>query len=161
MHLSFESMVVTSALGLQVSLMYIHHDTSLKSILKDDSISSTYRVRIRSCSGKGARLWLITRPFIRSFCITHSTFTSTLRFHLNLIQLSASSFLTCECGHELDAFDTHLVHCPFGNQRITTHDVATLTLGLQPRQGLVKVRAKNEAWESHFMLSGVWESVSE
>jgi hypothetical protein len=30
--------------------------------------------------------------------------------------------------------------------------VATLTLGLQPRQGLAKVQAKSEAWESHFML---------
>jgi hypothetical protein len=25
-------------------------------------------------------------------------------------------------------------------------------LGLQPRQGLARVRAKREAWESHFML---------
>ncbi len=40
-------------------------------------------------------------------------------------------------------------------------DVATLTLGSRPRQGLVKVRAKNEAQESHFMLSGVWENVRE
>jgi hypothetical protein len=31
--------------------------------------------------------------------------------------------------------------------RIT--NVATLTLGLRPRQGLTKVRAKNEVWESH------------
>jgi hypothetical protein len=39
--------------------------------------------------------------------------------------------------------------------------VATLALGLQPRQGLVKVQAKNVAWESHFMFLGVWESVKE
>ncbi len=39
--------------------------------------------------------------------------------------------------------------------------VATLALGLWPRQGLAKVRAKNEAQESHFMLSRVWESVKE
>ncbi len=35
--------------------------------------------------------------------------------------------------------------------------VTTLALGSQPRQGHVKVRAKKEAWESHFMLPGVWE----
>jgi len=39
--------------------------------------------------------------------------------------------------------------------------VAPLTLGLRSKQGLVKVRAKIEAWESHFMLSRVWESVRE
>jgi len=37
--------------------------------------------------------------------------------------------------------------------------VAILALGSRPRQGLTKVRAKNEAWESHFMLLGVQESV--
>jgi curli biogenesis system outer membrane secretion channel CsgG len=34
-------------------------------------------------------------------------------------------------------------------------NVATLTLGSGPRQGLAKVRTKNEARESHFMLSKV------
>jgi hypothetical protein len=34
-------------------------------------------------------------------------------------------------------------------------NVATLALGLQPKQGLAKVRAKSEARESHFMLMGV------
>jgi hypothetical protein len=41
------------------------------------------------------------------------------------------------------------------------NNVATLASSLQPRQRLVKVRAKSEAWESHFMLSGVWENVKE
>jgi len=39
--------------------------------------------------------------------------------------------------------------------------VVILALGLQPRQRLVKVRAKSEARESHFMLPKVWESVRE
>ncbi len=33
--------------------------------------------------------------------------------------------------------------------------VVTLILGSQPRQGLVKMRAKKEAQEPHFMLLGV------
>jgi len=33
--------------------------------------------------------------------------------------------------------------------------VATLALGSRPKQGLTKVRAKNEAQESHFMLPRV------
>jgi hypothetical protein len=33
--------------------------------------------------------------------------------------------------------------------------VATLGLGSRPGQGFTKVRAKNEAWESHFMLPGM------
>jgi hypothetical protein len=39
--------------------------------------------------------------------------------------------------------------------------VATLALGSQPRQGFAKVRAKYEAWESHFMFPGVQKSVRE
>ncbi len=39
--------------------------------------------------------------------------------------------------------------------------VVTLALGLRPRQGLTKVRAKREAWESHLMLPGVQKSVRE
>jgi len=39
--------------------------------------------------------------------------------------------------------------------------VATLALGLQPRQGLTKARAKREAWESRFMLPKVQENVRE
>jgi hypothetical protein len=39
--------------------------------------------------------------------------------------------------------------------------VTTLELGLQPKQGLAKVQAKNEAQESHFMFLGAWESVRE
>jgi hypothetical protein len=38
---------------------------------------------------------------------------------------------------------------------------ATLALGSQPRQGFVKVWAKYEARESHFMLLGMQESVRE
>jgi hypothetical protein len=36
-----------------------------------------------------------------------------------------------------------------------TNIIATLTLGSWLRQGLAKVQAKNEAWESHFMLTWV------
>ncbi len=39
-----------------------------------------------------------------------------------MIQFSTFSFLTCECGHGLDAFGTHLAGCLFRGQRITTHD---------------------------------------
>jgi hypothetical protein len=35
---------------------------------------------------------------------------------------------------------------------VGVHFVATLALGLWPKQRFAKVRAKNEAWESHFML---------
>jgi hypothetical protein len=94
--------------------MNVHHDTSL-SILKDDSISSTSKTRIPPYSCKGPRLWLVVRPFICSFCIVCSTFTSVLCFRLNLIQPSPFSLFTCECGHGLDAFNTHLACCPFGD----------------------------------------------
>jgi hypothetical protein len=102
--------------------MDIHHDTSLRSILKDNSISSTSKPRIRSCSGKGVGLWLIIRSSISSFHIAHFTFTLALHFRLGLIQPLKSNFFACECGHELDAFGTHLACYPFGGQQIATHD---------------------------------------
>jgi hypothetical protein len=103
--------------------MDFHHDTSLGSILEDDSISSTSRTCIRFCLGERASLWLVGKPSIYSFHIAHSTFTSTLCFRLSLIQPSASNILMCECGHGLDAFGMHLVCCSFGGLQIATHDV--------------------------------------
>jgi hypothetical protein len=103
-------------------LMDFHHDTSLRFILEDDSISLASRTRICSYSGKGTRLWLVARPSICLFHISHFTFTSMLRFCFNLIQLSTFSFLTCEYGHGLNTFGVHLVHCAFRGQQITTHD---------------------------------------
>ncbi len=85
MHPSFESLVITGTLGLQASLMEIHHNTSVRFILEDNSIPSTSRAHIHSCSGKEVGLWLVVRPSIRSFRIAHFTFTSTLRFCFGLI----------------------------------------------------------------------------
>jgi hypothetical protein len=114
MHPFFESLVVTGAPGLQAFLMDIHHETSFRSILEDESISLASRSHICSCSSKGVGLWLVTRPSIHSFRIAHCTLTSMLHFRLNLIQPLASSLLTCKCGHELDASSMHLVRCSFG-----------------------------------------------
>jgi hypothetical protein len=102
--------------------MDIHQDTSLKSILENESISLTFKTHIHFCLRKGTRLWLVVRPSIHSFHIAHSIFTSTLCFRFSFIQPSVSSLFTCECGHRLDASNTHLVHCPFGGQWIATHD---------------------------------------
>jgi hypothetical protein len=43
----------------------------------------------------------------------------------------------------------------------TRQYVITLALGSWPKQGLARVRAKKEAWESHLMFMGVYESVRE
>jgi hypothetical protein len=71
---------------------------------------------------KGAGLWLIARPPIRLFHITHFTFTSTLHFCFGLIQPSTFSLFMCECGHGLDAFGMHLACCMFRGQWIATHE---------------------------------------
>jgi hypothetical protein len=52
MHLSFKSLAIIDVLGLYAYLMDIHHDTSFRSILEDDYISSTFRARIHYCSGE-------------------------------------------------------------------------------------------------------------
>jgi hypothetical protein len=82
--------------------MDIHHNTSSKFILEDGSISLASKACIHSCSGKGVGLWLVVRPSICSFCITHFIFTSTLCFHLGLIQPLIFSFLTCECDQKVE-----------------------------------------------------------
>jgi hypothetical protein len=79
-HLLKKSLAVISIASLHAFLMDIHHDTSLRFILKDDSIFSASKVHIHSYLNKGARPWLVVRPFIHSFCITHSIFISTLCF---------------------------------------------------------------------------------
>jgi hypothetical protein len=103
-------------------LMDFHHDTSLRSILKDDSISSTSKAHICSCSSKGAKLWLVVRSSMHSFHIAHSIFILALHFHLNFIQPLTYSLLMCECAHKLNTFSTHLSHYPFGGQWIITHN---------------------------------------
>jgi hypothetical protein len=85
MHPSFESLAMIGAPSLRVYFMDIHHDTFIKSILEDDSIYSASKACIHSCSGKGVGLWLVVKPFIYSFCITHFTFTLTLLFYFGLI----------------------------------------------------------------------------
>jgi hypothetical protein len=102
--------------------MDIHHDTSFKFILKDDSISSTFRTYICFCSGKRVGLYLIVRPSIHLFCIAHFTFTSMMHFCLGLIQPLTFNLFMCECGQRLNTSRMHLAHCLFGGQRITTHD---------------------------------------
>jgi hypothetical protein len=122
MHPSFENLAIFDTPSLHASLMDIHHNTSLRSILEDDYISSTFKTHIPFCLSKGVGLWLVVKPFIYSFCITHFIFSSMLHFCFSLIQPSASNLFTYECGHELDASGMHLTHCLFGGQQIATHD---------------------------------------
>jgi hypothetical protein len=44
---------------------------------------------------------------------------------------------------------------------IKSLDVATLTLGLWPKQGLARGRDKRDTWEAHLILPGVQENVRE
>jgi hypothetical protein len=97
------------------------NDCKMIPILEDDSISSTFRAHIHFCLGKGTGLWLMVKPSIYSFHIAHSTFTLELCCHFGLIQPSTFNLFTCECGHGLNTYGTH-VKCPFRGQRITTHD---------------------------------------
>jgi hypothetical protein len=66
---------------------------------------------------------------------------------------------TLKVGVHLGVIRLHPLHSPpfvkvcFIPKHIL--DVVTLTLDSWPKQGLVKVRAKSEAWESHFMPPGV------
>jgi hypothetical protein len=54
------------------------------------SIPLAFKARIRFCLGKGARLWLIVKPFICSFHIVHFIFILTLHIYFSLTQPSTS-----------------------------------------------------------------------
>jgi len=56
MHLFFKGLAITNAPSLHASLMDIHHDTSFRSILKYDFISSSSKACICFYLGKGVGL---------------------------------------------------------------------------------------------------------
>jgi hypothetical protein len=84
MHPFFKSLDVIGTLGLCAYLMNIHHNSSLRSMLEDDSIFSTHKVCICFCLAEGVGLRLFTKPFICLFRSAHFIFTSTLHFHFGL-----------------------------------------------------------------------------
>jgi len=84
----------------------------------------------------------------------HSTFTLALCFHFGLIQPSTFSFFMCECGHELDAFNMHLLHYLFGDQWIVTHDAfQDVMYVLAPKSGNFVWR---EWWYSLTLKISLW-----
>ncbi|KAG6556889.1 hypothetical protein Mapa_001469 [Marchantia paleacea] len=58
-----------------------------------------------------------------------------MRFRLGLVHPSTSSLLTCECGITLDAAGVHMTRCPFGGQRIATHDAIRDVVFAMAREG--------------------------
>jgi len=95
--------------------MDFHHDTSFRSILEDNPFLQHLKLAFVLVRTRGHDYgWLVIRPSIHPFCITHFTFTLVLRFHFGLIQPSTFNLLICEGGHGLDTFDMYLIHCPFG-----------------------------------------------
>jgi hypothetical protein len=69
---------------------------------------------------------------------------------------------TIETGVGASGFGEGKAKWKFGNSSVfVAQNVATLALGSWPMQGLTKVEAKYEAWESHFMFPGMQESVRE
>jgi hypothetical protein len=75
----FESLIIIGAPILQASLMDLHHDTSLRFILEDDSISFISTAHIHFRLSKGAGLWLNVKPSI------YSSFTLVMHFCFGLI----------------------------------------------------------------------------
>jgi hypothetical protein len=79
-------------------------------------------------------------------------------FPINLLHfLNSWVIYTREKKNTINWAKTHTIKF----LEVVTKNVAILTLGSRPKQGLAKVWAKSEAQESHFMLLGVWKSVGE
>jgi hypothetical protein len=56
----------------------------------------------------------------------------------------------------MNTYNLHMIKTHFDFYHfLVVFVVTTLALGLRPKQGLTKVRAKIEAQESHFILPGV------
>jgi hypothetical protein len=106
MHPSTESLVVIGAPNLHASLMDIHHDTSLRSILEADSISLASRTCICSCSSRGQGYgWLLGHLFVR-FAL-HTLFSPQ---HCIFVSVWFSlRYLIIPCV-SVDTSWTHLAH---------------------------------------------------
>jgi hypothetical protein len=83
-----------------------------------------------------------------------------LCFHNNEKYHVKFSWWSNFCKFSIDKNENVILHLRIAHSSclwLESTNVATLALGSRPKQGLTKVRAKNEAHESHFMLSGVGE----
>jgi hypothetical protein len=101
--------------------MDIHHDTSFRSVLEDDSFLMLLEPTFAFVGAKGGAMvdyWAIY------MYVPHRTlyFHINNNFCLSLIQPSKSSLFMCECGHGSNASGTHLTCCPFKGQQIATHN---------------------------------------
>jgi hypothetical protein len=68
--------------------------------------------------------------------------------HINVVRLDIGF-------HVLHSIQLWQIPLSFIHHNLVIVHVATLALGSRPRKGLTKVRAKNEARESYFMLLGM------
>ncbi len=99
--------------------------------------------------------------FLGRHCQDSVEMKLTLLFSLFLLFLGHMAKFWQKRSLSSPLFFFFLVFFSFGRKSAPLPSVATLTLGSWPKQRLAKVWAKSEAWESHFMLMGVWESVKE
>jgi hypothetical protein len=99
--------------------------------------------------------WLLSHLFFHY--VLCSIFTSTLCFCLNLIQPSTFSIFTCECGHGLNTFGTHLTWYPFGGHQIATHDaIKNIMYAYAQESGHIVWR---EWWYTLASISSLWTNL--
>jgi len=67
-------------------------------------------------------VWLLTCPTTPTFHLSSVHFLRALCTYLALPHPMVAHLSWCECDHIIDDLSTHLLRCPSGNERITTHD---------------------------------------
>ncbi len=56
-------------------------------------------------------------------CLSFTHFLITLCLHLDIPHLKVPYLSRCLCGHTINDLDIHLLCCPCGKERTTTHDI--------------------------------------
>lgn len=74
------------------------------------------------CASPRAGVWLLIHPTTPTFRLSPTHFLTSLHTHFGLPHPTMAHLSRFQCGHTLDNLGTHLLWCPYGNERTTTHN---------------------------------------
>jgi hypothetical protein len=111
------------------------------------------------CKSKGRRLVINSSYHISILFIIGPLFFTTLHIHLGLPHPIIAHLSRCQCGHTIDDLGTHLIQCPYGNERLVAHDtvrniIATIVLESKAhvQREVSHLFPHHTRWQSIFLL---------
>ncbi len=104
--------------------------------------------------------WLLVHPTTPAFCLSPTHFFTSLHTHLGLPHPTMVHFSRCQCGHTINDLGTHLLRCPYKNERTiaqnTLRDViATIALenGAHIQKEVSHVFLHQTQWQINILIT--------